>query len=201
MLAELFEQSRPDKRQEAAMRVLWLRDRIINASMRLKRTLTPYSSEFGPSRERKLKLRNDFKRWQPTLGVLLLVQIAYLQHLSEVRFPELPVKIAEAQIAFEKDIAIITQTISDDVAGKVTSTAPDVQESAAALRQEIHVHYVRSGLSIPPPLTGLITLAQNLASIGAPLYVDIRPHKSVRSARGAQELPVSERVSWPFSQD
>jgi hypothetical protein len=50
MLAELFEQSRPDKRQEAAMRVLWLRDRIINASMRLKRILTPYSSEFGPSR-------------------------------------------------------------------------------------------------------------------------------------------------------
>ena len=28
--------------------------------------------------------------------------------------------------------------------------------------------------SIPPPLTGLITLAQNLASIVAPLYVDIR---------------------------
>jgi multidrug resistance protein MdtO len=124
--------------------------------------------EFGPSRERKLKLRNDFKRWQPILGV-----ITFLQHLSEIRFRELPAQIAKAQIAFEKNMAIIAQTISDNVAGKVTGAAPDVQESAAALREEIHVHYVRSGLSIPPPLTGLITLAQNLASIVAPLYVDI----------------------------
>jgi multidrug resistance protein MdtO len=173
MLAELFEQSRKGKRQEAAMRALLLRDRIINGFNAVEAHSDAVLLEFGPSRERKLKLRNDFKRWQPTLGVLLQVQITFLQHLSEVRFPELPAKIAEAQIAFEKDMAIITQAISDDVAGKVTSAAPDVQESAAALRQEIHVHYVRSGLSIPPLLTGLITLAQNLASIVAPLYVDI----------------------------
>jgi multidrug resistance protein MdtO len=173
MLAELFEQSRKDKRQEAAMRALWLRDRIIKGFNAVEAHSDAVLLEFGPSRERKLKLRNDFKRWQPTLGVLLQVQITFLQHLSEMRFPELPAKITEAQIAFENDMAIIAQTLSDDVAGKVTSAAPDVQESAAALRQEIHLHYVRSGLLIPPPLTGLVTLAQNLASIVAPLYVDI----------------------------
>jgi len=34
-------------------------------------------------------------------------------------------------------MAIIVQTISDDVPETVTSTAPDVQEPSAALRQEI----------------------------------------------------------------
>ena len=76
-------------------------------------------------------------------------------------------------MAFEENMAIIAQTIADDVAGKVSSTAPDIRESAAALRQEIHKHYVGSGWPIPPPLADIITLTQNLASIVAPLYVDI----------------------------
>jgi hypothetical protein len=70
-------------------------------------------------------------------------------------------------------MAVIVQTMSDDVSGKVTSTAPDIQESAAALRQEIHKHYARSGWPIPPLLADIITLTQNLASIVAPLHVDI----------------------------
>jgi len=70
-------------------------------------------------------------------------------------------------------MAIVTQTMSNDVAGKMTGTAPDIQESASALRREIHQHYGRAGLPIPPPFAGIITLTQNLASIVTPLYVDI----------------------------
>ena len=47
------------------------------------------------------------------------------------------------------------------------------QESAARLRQEIQRHYATVGLPIPPPLVDMITLTQNLASILAPLYLDI----------------------------
>ncbi len=76
-------------------------------------------------------------------------------------------------MAFEKDMAIVVQTMSDDVSGKVTSPAPDIQESAAALQQEIHNHYARFGTPIPSRLPDLSTLTQRLASIVAPLYVDI----------------------------
>jgi len=55
----------------------------------------------------------------------------------------------------------------------VTAPAPEIQKSAAALQQEIHNHYARYGRPIPPALADLSTLTQNLASIVAPLYVDI----------------------------
>ena len=171
MLADLFEPLRKDDRKEAVRRVLNLRDQIHDGFNVVKVQADAVIFEFGPSRERKLKMRDDFKRWQPTLGVLLEVQITSLQYLAE--FPELPPKIAEARMAFGKDMAIIVKTMSDDVSGKVTSAAPDIQQSAAALRQEIQNHYVQAGSPIPPPLADLITLSQNLASIAAPLYVDI----------------------------
>lgn len=171
MLAQLFEPLPKDDRQEAVRRVLNLRDQIHGGFNVVKAQSDAVPFEFGPSRERKLKVRDDFKRWQPTLGILLEVQITSLQYLAE--FPELPPGIAEVRRAFEKDMAIIVKTMSDDVSGKVTSAAPDIQESAAVLRQEIQNHYVQAGTSIPPPLADLITLSQNLASIVAPLYVDI----------------------------
>ena len=173
MLAELFEQSCNDGREEAAKRVLQLRDQINAGFDAVRAQSDAVLFEFGPSRERKLRIRDNFRRWQPTLGALLHVQIAFLQHISGTRFAELPPKIAKAQTAFERDMAIVTQTMSNDVAGKMTSTAPDIQESASALRREIHQHYGRAGLPIPPPFAGIITLTQNLASIVTPLYVDI----------------------------
>jgi multidrug resistance protein MdtO len=173
MLAELFQQLRKDDRKEAAKRVLQLRDQINAGFNAVKAQSDAVLFEFGPTRERKLKIRDDFRIWQPTLGILLQVQVTFLQYRLARRFPELPPKIAEALMAFEENMSIIAQTMADDVAGKVSSTAPDIQESAAALRQEIHQHYVGSGLPIPPPLADIITLTQNLASIVAPLYVDI----------------------------
>lgn len=172
-LAELFEPLRKDDREQAAKRILQLRDQINNGFNVVKAQSDAVLFEFGPSRERKLKIRDDFRRWQPTLGILLQVQTTFLQYLLEIRFPELPPKIAEAEMAFEKDMAIIVQTMSDDVAGKVTNTVPDIQESAVALRQEIHNHYLRSGAPIPSPLADIITLTQNLASIVVPVYADI----------------------------
>jgi multidrug resistance protein MdtO len=173
MLAELFEPLPKSDSEEAVERVLRLRDPINDGFNAVKTQSDAVLFEFGPSRERKLIIRDDFKRWQPALGALLHVQIAYLQFVSETGFPELPPKIAEVQGAFEKDIAIVVNAMSDDVAGNVASAVPDVQESAAALRLEIHEHYARSGLPIPPPLAGIINLTQNLASIVGPLYADI----------------------------
>ena len=84
-------------------------------------------------------------------------------------------------------MAIVTQNMADDVAGKMTSTAPDIQEPASALRREILQHYGRSGLPIPPPFVGIITLTQNLGSIVTPLYVDI--HATFRNPQRAEIYP------------
>ena len=173
LLAELTEQSRKGDRKEAAIRVLQLRDQINDGFNAVKAQSDAVLFEFGPSRERKLAIREDLKRWQPTLGILLQVQVTFLQYLFEKGLPAVPQSIAEARAAFESDMALVARAMADEVSGKVSRVAPDVQESAARLRQEIQRHYATLGLPIPPPLVDMITLTQNLASILAPLYLDI----------------------------
>jgi len=170
LLAELFEPLGKDVREKVAKRVTQLRDQINAGFSAFKEQADAVVFEFGRSRQRKLRIRDDFRRWQPTLQILLEMQITFLQYRSD--FCELP-QIAEAQAAFEENMAIIVRTMSDDVAGKVTGTVPDIQASAAALRQEIHGHYERAGQPIPSALADMITLTQNLVSVVAPLYLDI----------------------------
>jgi multidrug resistance protein MdtO len=173
MLAELIEQSRKADPQEAAKRALQLRDQINDGFNAVKSQADAVVFEFGPSRPRKLKIRDDFKRWQPAIGALLQVQVTFLQYLFEKRFPELPQPIAQAQADFEEDMATMARAMSDEVACKAASIPPDVQQSAARLRQEIQQYYSATDKPIPPTLVDMITLTQNLASIVAPLYADI----------------------------
>ncbi len=173
LLAEVIEQARVPDRKEAVQRAVQLRNQINQGFNAVKAQADAVVFEFGPSRQRKLKIRDDFRRWQPTLGALLQVQITGLQYLFEKRYPELSQPIADALTAFETDMAVTARAMSDEVAGKVARAAPDVQESAAKLRQEIEQHYTASGLPIPPTLVDMITISQNLASIIAPLYADI----------------------------
>jgi hypothetical protein len=68
MLAELFEQSRKADRNEAARRALQLRDKINDEFSAVKSQAGALVFEFGPSRQRKLKIRADVRRMQPALG-------------------------------------------------------------------------------------------------------------------------------------
>ena len=79
--------------------------------------------EFGPTRERKLKIRDDFRRWQPTLGTLLQVQITYAQYLLENRSATLPRPIAEAQGAFQKNMAEVMRALADEIRRRAQSGA------------------------------------------------------------------------------
>ena len=183
MLAELFEQLRNDDREEAAKQVMQLRDQIHAGIGAVKAQSDAVLFEFGRSRERKLRIREDFKRWQPAIEALLEVQITFLQYRSDGRLLGLSPRIADAQNAFEENMATIVRAMSNDVVGEVTTTAPDIQASAVALQQEIHEQYVRSGLPIPSPLSDILTLTQNLASIVVPLYADI--HKTFTNSPDA----------------
>jgi multidrug resistance protein MdtO len=172
-LAELIELARKQPSEEVARKTLQLRDQINDGFNAVKAQSDAVVFEFGPSRQRKLKIRDDIRRWQPALGALLQVQITGLQYLSEKRSEEFPPGILEVLSNFEEDMAITAQVMSDEVSGKSCRIAPDVQESAARLRQEIKKKYTASGLPIPPPLADMVTLSQDLASIVGPLYADI----------------------------
>jgi multidrug resistance protein MdtO len=177
LLAEMIELAAVPARQDqfiaVANRAVQLRDQINDAFNTVKAQADAVVFEFGSSRRRKLRIRDDFRRWQPILGTLMQAQITGLQYLFEKRYPELTPEISAALSAFEEDMATTARAMSDEVSGKISSTAPDVQDSANRLRQEIQKHYAAVGQAVPPALVDLITISQNLSSIAAPLYDDI----------------------------
>jgi multidrug resistance protein MdtO len=172
-LAELIELARKPASEEVARRALQLGDQINAGFNAVKAQSDAVVFEFGPSRQRKLRIRDDIRRWQPALGALLQMQMTGLQYLFETRAQKIPQGIAEALSAFEEDMAIAAQVMSGDVSGKPSRIPPDVQKSASALRREIETHYAASGLPIPPALADIITLTHHLASIVVPLSADI----------------------------
>jgi len=173
LLAELIDQSRKDDRLEAVRRIIQLRDQIDNGFNVVRAQADAVLFEFGPSRERKLAIRDDIRRWQPTLGALLQVQITFLQYLLEQQSMQLPPAFAEAETAFGQDLATIARAMSDEVEGKTPAVAPDIQSAARRLQGEIEQNCTASGVEIPPRLVDMITLTQSLAFIVAPLYADI----------------------------
>jgi multidrug resistance protein MdtO len=172
-LAELIELAREPASGEVARRALQLGDQINAGFNAVKAQADAVVFEFGPSRQRKLRIRDNIRRWQPTLGALLQVQMTGLQYLFATRAQKLAPGIAEALSAFEEDMAVTARGMSDELSGRPCRIPPDVQKSAETLRREIEKHYAASGLPIPPPLADMITLSQNLASIVVPLSVDI----------------------------
>ena len=173
MFAELVEQSCKKDREEAAKRAIQLRDQINDEFNVVRAQADAVVFEFGPSRQRKLAIRDDFRRWQPALGTLLQVQVTGLQYLYERRYPELTPEIAQALGTFEADMATGARAMSDEVSGKIASPAADVQKAAIRLRKEIEKHYAALSQPVPPSLVDMITVSQNLASIMGPLYQDV----------------------------
>jgi multidrug resistance protein MdtO len=173
MLAELFELLRNADLKESAGQAAQLRDQINSGFNVVTAQSDAVLFEFGPSRERKLRIRDDFKRWQATMGILLQMQITFLQYISEKRLLEVAPRIADARMGFAKDMATVVRTMCNEVSGKVPGPAPDIEASAATLRRQIQSHYAQYGLPVPPALHDMITLTQNLASTVVPLHMDI----------------------------
>ncbi len=171
LLAGMTEQTwKQQPREEASKRVLQLRDEINDGFNAVRAQADAVVFEFGPSRERKLKIRDDLRKWQPTLGTLLQVEVTAAQYLLETSSAGIPATV-EAQRDFQKDLGSALSAIADEVSGKRPGVPSDLQESAVKLRQAIETSY--AGLPIPSQLADVITLTQNLASILGPLYADI----------------------------
>jgi multidrug resistance protein MdtO len=183
MFAELTEQLLEKDQIKAIRRIRQLRDQLNVGFQAVTAQSDAVLLEFGPWRQRRLQIREDIRRWQPAIRTLLLVQITAVQYLTQKPLKELPEVIAEAYVAFEKDIAGMMRAMADEVSGRVHEAAPDVHASAAKLQHEIRKRYEEQGLPIPPQAYDNISLSERLASILSPLYEDI--HSTFASSQQA----------------
>jgi multidrug resistance protein MdtO len=174
MFAELTEQLLEKDQIKAIKRIRQLRDQLNAGFAAVTSQADGVLFEFGPSRQRKLQIRDDVRRWQPSIRTLLQVQIASVQYLSHKPLSNLPEPIAQAGVAFEKDIALVMHAMANEVSGKPVDAAPDIRVSAARTQEAIRNYYQGLGVPVPAQASDVLGLAESLATILAPLYDDIR---------------------------
>jgi multidrug resistance protein MdtO len=182
MFAQLTEQLLEKDQVKAIKQIRQLRDLLNAGFAAVTAQADAVLFEFGPSRQRKLQIRDDIQRWQPSIRTLLQVQIAAVQYLTLKPLSSLPEHIAQAGVEFEKEIAQVMHAMASVVSGKpVGDGVPDIRMSAARLRQEIEEHFSALGVAIPDQASDLAGLADSLATILAPLYEDIQATYAVQN--------------------
>jgi multidrug resistance protein MdtO len=190
MFAELTEQLLKDDRADAIKRIRRLRDQLNTNFQAMAAQSDAILFEFGPSRERKLKIRDDIRRWLPSLRTLLLVQVTSSQYSLQRPISSLPPSLASAHTTFESDVAQAMRAMADEVNKGEHVDAPDIQAAAAKLREEIS-RAPADGHLVPAQSSDMASLAETVASILAPLSQDIHdtfaaahPHAGLSSAPG-----------------
>jgi multidrug resistance protein MdtO len=173
MFAELTEQLLIEDQIAAMKRIRTLRDQLNAGFDAVKAQSDAVLFEFGAGRQRKLQLRDDIRRWQPSIRTLLLVQITSAQYLIQRPLKNLPASIAEAGVAFEQAIARVMRALADEVSGKPAGPVPELRHAAQEFNQAVASYYAGLGLVVPPEASDIAGLAESLASILAPLYEDI----------------------------
>jgi multidrug resistance protein MdtO len=174
MFAELTEQLLVKDQIKAIRRIRQLRDQLNAGFPAVSTQADAVLFEFGPSRQRQLQIREDFRRWQPSIRTLLQVQIASVQYLVNKPLSNLPHPIAQAGVAFEKDVAQVMHAMASEASGKPVGGVPDISISAAQFQEAIQKYYQDAGIPVPTQASDVLGLAESLATIIGPLYEDIR---------------------------
>jgi multidrug resistance protein MdtO len=173
LFAELAEQLLEEDNIEAIRRIRQLRDQINDGFQAVTAQSDAVLLDFSSSRQQKLRIRKDLRRWQPAIRTLLQVQVAATQYLAKNPLSDLPEPVAQAGVGFERDIAHVMRAMASEVSGKPVDAVPDIRLSTVKLQQEIRKYYEERGQQISPQASDVISLTENLASILAPLYEDI----------------------------
>jgi multidrug resistance protein MdtO len=173
MFAELAEQLLEKDQVKAIGRIRYLRDQLNAGFQAVTAQSDAVLLDFSSSRQRKLQIREEFRRWQPPLRTLLLAQVTSVQYLVQKPLTSLPEPIAQAGVAFEEDMASAMRAMANEVSGKPAAAAPDIRAAAARFREESSKHYRDAGMPVPPQASDVMGLVQTLASILAPLYDDV----------------------------
>ena len=191
MFAQLVDQLLVEDRNQAIKKFRQLRDQITAGFQAVVAQADAVLFEFGPTRQYKLRIREDVRRWQPSLRTLLLVETTYAQYRWQRPLGELPPVIAEAHTEFDKDVADAMRALANEVAGKVPETVPDIHASAENLQQQIRQYYQNKDLPVSIQGSDVIRLVGSITSILLSLHEDI--HSTLVSAREPLDGPAQSQ--------
>jgi multidrug resistance protein MdtO len=182
LCAQIAEQLLVEDQAKAILRLRILRDQI-NAGFEAVRAQSDgVLFEFGPDRERKMQIREDIRRWQPTVRTLLLLRMTMAQYRTQMPIKDVPPTITAARKALEQDIACETRNLANVVSGKPPGPAVDLHQSGARFVEETRRYYESHG-GLTPVAFDVIDLTESFVSTLEPLSQDIRATFAGRSMR------------------
>jgi multidrug resistance protein MdtO len=174
MFAELAEQLLEKDQIKAILRIRQLRDQINVGFQAVTAQSDAVLLEFGPSRQRKLQIRDDVRRWQPAIRTLLQVQVTSTQYLIQKPLTQLPEPVAQAVVRFERDIAHVMRAMANIATGKPLDAVPDIRLSNIGFQDEVNKYFRDLRTPVSPQASDVLDLAASLTSVLSPLYEDIR---------------------------
>ncbi len=195
LFAELAEQLLMEDQIKAIRRIRQLRDQINDGFQAVTAQSDAVLLDLSPSRQQKLQIRKDIRRWQPAIRTLLQVQVAAAQYLIQSPLSNFPEAVAQAGTEFEKDVAQVMRAIAWEVNERPVPACPEIRLSAERMQQKIRKYYQDLGKPIPPQASDIADLAMSIASVLAPLYEDIHSTFAIRPNRGEVDLKLPESAA------
>lgn len=181
--AEFSEQIIRRDLTKAILRVRQLRDQINAGFTAVTAQADAIVFEFGPDRERKLRIRDHFRRWQPSIRTLLQLQITLSQYRVKRSFRQIPTDVAQAAILFEENIAAILRAISSYITDKAPKPVPDLQTSAANFERAIRKYHQDLAIPLSSEASDIIVLIENIVSVVVPFYDDVQSVSTLNKER------------------
>jgi|GEM_PF-388215 len=181
--AEFAEQIVRRDLTKAILRVRQLRDQINAGFTAVTAQADAIVFEFGPDRERKLRIRDHFRRWQPSVRTLLQLQITFSQYRVKRSFRQIPADVAQTGMLFEKNIAAILRAMSSYISDKTPKPIPNLRTSAANFEHAIRKYHQDLAIPLSSEASDIIVLVENILSVVVPLYDDVQSVSTLNEER------------------
>lgn len=134
-LAEFERLPLSEERKIAIERSFVLRETINTNFDKVRSLADGVLFEFGPTRLQDLKLRSQFRKWQPQLRMLFLTRITLFKY--RLQFPgfELPSAVRASQAEFDGRLAATLERMADQLEDKAPKEYPEAEDAFARLEE------------------------------------------------------------------
>jgi multidrug resistance protein MdtO len=130
--------------------------------------------EIGSFREQELALRNQIRRWQPSLRALFLVRITLLKYRLQLPGFELPQAVLLAQQRFDDQLADMLDDLADRLDGKAPMGNANIEDSFQQLQQTIQTCFSEGEQELlNTELQTFATLSHSIKSVATNLNEEI----------------------------
>jgi multidrug resistance protein MdtO len=138
-LAQFMREPLPGDKGAAVERTFSLRETINGNFDKVRAQADGVLFEFGPSRHHDLALRDQIRKWQPSLRTVFVTRTALLKYRFQLPGFEIPEAVHSAQEKFDDRLSSVLDGMADRMEGKVPEGGDGLEDSFEHLEQTVRI--------------------------------------------------------------